>query len=343
MGKIFLVTFLIIGTIIGAGFASGKEIVTFFGDTPPPMIALFCAILTFLFCAIFLFVGKKCKSDEVGEVNVKLFGKLNILPTTFMLFNSLVSLSAMLAGANAVMESVLPLSPLYAILLSILSALVVYRGIDGLYKANAVIVPFLIIAIISVCAFAINCPVTLSPTPLTLVNALTYMTMNGMLAASVLTTVSDLSAKQIILASLFSAIIVGALVLLITLALCSTAVSNFAMPLLEIAKRQGTVPFVLTTLVTISAIFTTAITAHNSLTAYLNSFTKSRKASTAIPVIVAFFVSNIGFEKVVNAFYPVVGILGLIFLLSCVVYLIKTLKRPSSKGNESVHYGREQT
>jgi uncharacterized membrane protein YkvI len=79
--------------------------------------------------------------------------------------------------------------------------------------------------------------------------------MNGMLAASVLTTVSDLSVKQILLSSLFSALVVGILVLLITLALCSSAVSLYSMPVLEIAKQMGTLPFVLTALVTFCAIY----------------------------------------------------------------------------------------
>ncbi len=341
MSKIFLVTFLIVGTTIGAGFASGREIVTFFGATPPPIIALFCAILTFLFCALFLFVGKSVKASEVGEVNLKLFGKLNCLPTTFMLFNSLVSLSAMLAASNALMQSVLPLSPLYSLSLSILSVIVVYRGIDGLYKVNATIVPALTVIIVCVCVRAINLPYFEPFTFTTLFGTLTYMTMNGMLVATVLTTVSDLSVKQIILSSLFSAIVVGLLVLFITLALCSTAVSSFVMPLLEIAKRQGTLSFVLTILVTLSAIFTTAITAHNSLTSYLNSFVKSKKASTIIPVIFALLISLIGFEKVVDTLYPVVGIFGLIYLFACLIYLAKTLKRSRNERYERVHKRRQ--
>ena len=49
---------LVVGTVIGAGFASGREIVAFFGVTPSPWVALLCAAITFVMCAVFLLVGE---------------------------------------------------------------------------------------------------------------------------------------------------------------------------------------------------------------------------------------------------------------------------------------------
>ena len=41
------VAMLIVGTMIGAGFASGKEIVSFFGAVPNVFIALVAGVLVF--------------------------------------------------------------------------------------------------------------------------------------------------------------------------------------------------------------------------------------------------------------------------------------------------------
>ena len=51
------VTFLYIGTIIGAGFASGREIAVFFGDTAPAWVAL-SALFMGLLAALFMTAGK---------------------------------------------------------------------------------------------------------------------------------------------------------------------------------------------------------------------------------------------------------------------------------------------
>ena len=55
------VSMLIIGTMIGAGFASGKEVVSFFGDVPNVFIALIAGGLVFACSVLFLFVGRRVK------------------------------------------------------------------------------------------------------------------------------------------------------------------------------------------------------------------------------------------------------------------------------------------
>lgn len=65
MYRIFAVTMLVVGTIIGAGFASGREIVTFFGETPPVAVAAAVAVLVFVSCATFLFVGSKACAPTI--------------------------------------------------------------------------------------------------------------------------------------------------------------------------------------------------------------------------------------------------------------------------------------
>lgn len=131
---------LVIGTVIGAGFASGREIVAFFGVTPSPWVALLCAAITFVMCAVFLLVGKKAEARDIGEVNARLAGRADNILNLVMLFNSAISLAAMLAGFDSLFSAFCPIKPLYSIIFAAISVLIVTKGLDGLIKCNAVLV-----------------------------------------------------------------------------------------------------------------------------------------------------------------------------------------------------------
>ena len=47
MRKIFSISMLIVGTMIGAGFCSGREIVSFFGSRISIFVAPICGVLIF--------------------------------------------------------------------------------------------------------------------------------------------------------------------------------------------------------------------------------------------------------------------------------------------------------
>ena len=81
------VAMLIVGTVIGAGFASGKEVVTFFGAVPNVFTALITGVLVFGCSVLFLFVGRRVQKTDIGDVNGAVFGKLRPLADIFMLFN----------------------------------------------------------------------------------------------------------------------------------------------------------------------------------------------------------------------------------------------------------------
>ena len=85
MKRVLSVSFLIIGTVIGAGFASGREIVTFLGERPSPWLALLGGIATFAFCAVFLLVGKKVNASSIGEVNYALCRPLAPIINIFLI------------------------------------------------------------------------------------------------------------------------------------------------------------------------------------------------------------------------------------------------------------------
>ncbi len=312
---------LVIGTVIGAGFASGREIVAFFGVTPSPWVALLCAAITFVMCAVFLMVGKKAEARDIGEVNARLAGRADNILNLVMLFNSAISLAAMLAGFDSLFSAFCPIKPLYSIIFAVISVLIVTKGLDGLIKCNAVLVPALAAVIIFVTISCVNSPASSPLTEGNVVRSVTYIGMNMMLAASVLTTVHGLSKKQIFAASGVTAAVVGALVLLIILALGSSDAGNADMPIVTMSTRFGKIVCGFAVFAVAAGIFTTMLTAHVTLTEWLDGLIGRKFLSAVCTAAVCLALGFMGFKTVVDVLYPVLGILGVGYFIVNLIYL----------------------
>ena len=186
MSKVFLISSLIIGTIIGAGFASGREIVSFFGQTPSIFVAPTVAVLTFVFVIVYLFAGKKAQATTLDEYHKTIFGKGQIFLSVVTLTNCIITMSAMLAGMDALFSAYVPLKPLFSVIFAIFSTLIVISGKKGLLNASGIIVPLLVAVTIIISSNAIDQPqIELSISVQSMVNSVLYTALNSMLSASV--------------------------------------------------------------------------------------------------------------------------------------------------------------
>lgn len=312
---------LLIGTIIGAGFASGREILSFFGSDISIFVAPLCGLFIFFLSVMFLVIGKTIQTDSISVVNNKILGKLHVGADIFLLFNSLVVLSGMLAGMDSLFSMVLPIAPAYSIISGIICAFVVAKGLKGLLNSNLLIVPFIIIAIILICCIAIDSPKFLYPFRyFTLPAIIIYVSMNMMLACTVFTTIKELSYRQIFLSSAIAATIIAILMVLIILALNSTGQQG-AMPIMQIALNKNRPLFYISLVAVAISIFTTMMTAMSGLTTWLKSLIGDMKYSVMIVLLAGLILSNLGFENVVGFLYPVIGIVGTVYIVFCAIYL----------------------
>ena len=335
---------LIVGTIIGAGFASGKEIATFFDGNLSPLVALAAGFGIFALCYLFCTVGRIFKSTDFGEVNSKLLGKLHVIADVFLLLNSLIVLSGMLSGMDSLFNPLLPIEPAYSIISGILCAIIVSKGLKGLLKSNGIIVPFIILFIVLICCFNISAPVRFTGIkPFTFFKVIIYVCMNIMLACTVLTTVDE-KPKTVFWASLFAALIMTALMLLIILTLNSSDVKS-DMPLIYIASSAGKFSYYAATIAVAVSIFTTMLTALSGLSSWLTPLTGDKKFSIAVSLAAGLIVSNLGFNNVVAYLYPIIGIIGLVYTVLCICSLAKrslALEQPLGKCNRKIHYSRKK-
>lgn len=147
-GAAFQIAAVYVGTVVGAGFATGREIVEFF--TRFGFIGLVGILMSGY---IFIFHGSKLMriSARIGaksyqEFNEYLFGKffgsiINIL----MLFMLLGVCAVMLSGAGAVFSEQLGLSKNIGLIVTVvLSIIVMLVGIKGLFAVNTIVVPLMI-------------------------------------------------------------------------------------------------------------------------------------------------------------------------------------------------------
>ncbi|MGM0753566.1 MAG: YkvI family membrane protein [Bacillota bacterium] len=145
----FQIAAVYVGTVIGAGFATGREIVEFF--TRFGFIG-FIAIL--LSGYLFITMGTKImlkshdiKAKSFEEFNEYLFGKWFSKFMNIVMMIMLIGVSAvMLSGAGAVFQEQLLLPKQLGILLTIgLGFITMMVGIKGLFAVNTFVVPLMIV------------------------------------------------------------------------------------------------------------------------------------------------------------------------------------------------------
>jgi len=327
MGKVFAVAMLIIGTIVGAGFVSGREIVAFFGANASPWIAVLCAVLIFGLSVLFLFIGSRLNSKNVSEVNLKLAGRFHIITDAFLLVNNLIILAGMLAAMDSLGASIIPFTPLFSIVFGILSVVVVCFGIKAVIRCNKIASPIMIVALAFVGIFTV---VSVSGgEAVTAVGNIgmvfVYVCMNMMLASTVITTLGRMKMKSIIASSAIAAGLMGGLIFILMMALNSWGTITGDMPTLEMARAIHPAVYWIMVIVVAVSIFTTMIIALSGLVSWFTPLLGSKIFAAITLLIAAFILSNLGFANVVRFLYPVIGVFGIIYVVLGIIYAGRTL------------------
>lgn len=252
MKKVVTVAMVSVGTMIGAGYASGQEIVAFFGGSPSLLVPAVCGLIMFALTACLLAVGARVGDDA----NAVMFGRLSFVVDAVMLLNALIVLSAMIAGMNELMADMTGAPLPFGLMLAAAGVIVLRRGNDGLRAANTLIVPLIVIVMTLTCTSVPLSPG--SPDLSALPSCFTYVSMNLLLSAGVLVRQGKMTRREILLSSALSSVIISALMALICCALPAAASSD--MPMLSVARGSQTL-YVLFALCLAVSIFTTLLSA----------------------------------------------------------------------------------
>ena len=315
------VAFTYVGTIVGAGFASGQELKSYFVDFGVyGMIGLLVASF-FIY-----FLGKKimliCKENNISTYDKLLtlisnnaVGKIfDFLITIFLIG----TITTMCSGMGTLLDQVFNI-PLWigSLFLILFSVLVVKRGINEISKLNILIVPILIFVtiIVSITSFggfdniSFACDVNVSKSMLF---AILYVAYNVVMSISILPALAVGSDKRSIKnGSLYAGIIILILSFLIALALLTNydIIQNVEIPLAVLSNKY--IGFYI--MVFILEVFSTAVSSLYGVYARINK----KNDMLYIVSLVAYCFSLFGFSNLVTYLYGVMGIIGafMIFVL----------------------------
>lgn len=325
--NIFKICFVIIGTIIGAGFASGKEIYTFFcvyGTS-----GLFGILISNFIIGLVIYLTFKIITENsiktYGDFISYLVGPKKILNYTInniMNIFLLISFIVMVSGFGAYFKQEFNISATFgAIIISLLAFFTFFKDINGIVKINTYLIPILIFLIVllgfkeNVFSFDIHVLPYVSGFSW-LLKSILYASYNSIVLIPIIINLQNLitnkrQIKYIILFTLLIMIIMSCIIYIV-LNFHLTEIRNIDIPIVYITSKFGNVYKYLYGLVILIAIFTTAISEGYS---FLENVSKNKKQYLIYSIIIctlAISFSNIGFGKLLDMLYPLLGYLGLL-------------------------------
>ena len=332
MKKIFKTVFVIIGTLIGAGFASGQEIYIFFYQYGINGI-LGITISSILLGYVVYKVLYICKENNVTNYKnflkqfIKNEKQLEIFNTMINIF-ILITFYIMIAGFGAYFEQQWGMhSWIGSSLLALICYFVFLKDVSGLIKVSQYIVPLLIgcLLVIGINVidfeniFEIVHYVPENTIWKWILDSVLYGSYNTILLIPVLIALRNLvrNKKEQGMISVLTAILIIVLSLIVFFILTKIDVNiqNLEMPAVYVASKISLIFEYIYGFVILSSILTTSISLGTSLLENIAHTKKRYKQYAILICISAVLVSNIGFSNLVNALYPIFGYMGLIQII----------------------------
>ena len=327
--NIFKIGFIMFGTLVGAGFASGKEIWVYFakwGNISFLMIFL-TAVLFFLCSLLFFYFGKKFQITTVQKSNMILFKKYSIFSEILMFVSNVLVLSSMFAGADSLFFSVFPNFEyrIMAVVSAIISLIVVCFGFSGVTKTNAILVPLLLLCIGTIFVYKFCDPSLVFQTfkstklqsGLGLLYALLFVCSNMFFSGFIFSKMgANHTKKELIFGGVVGSVLLFLSLISITalLFLCPDAVT-YDMPIVFLgASLNGPFGYFVLFVVWLG-LLSTAFALLFTTTNYLKSYFHGTFLPASMVCVVSLLLSGIGFSYFVSIVYPLMGALGFL----CVV------------------------
>ena len=335
MKNVFKIVFVIIGTLIGAGFASGQEIYVFFfsyGIEGFIGIIISSVVMGVLIYKTLGIINKYNINSYKDLLDIliknkkenKYFNFKNIINLIINIF-ILVTFFIMIAGFGAYFEQQFGINSLVgSSILAILNFVIFLTSVKGVIKANELLVPMLIVFLVII-GFINKIDINIvklgnyiirTNQSNYILSAIIYASYNSILLIPVLITLKKYinTKKQILFISLISTIIVILLATIIFLILIRVDVdiTKLEMPAVYVVSNIFKFLEIIYGFIILGSIFTTSISLGTS---FLQNVSKNKRSYTqiaAIMCITSILTSQIGFSNLINLLYPIFGYLGLI-------------------------------
>ncbi len=332
------------GVMLGAGFASGQEIIKFF--TNHGINGVYGLILSgILFGLIGWAVmdsiynrGYKSYHDMAQEF----FGKqLGFVMEVVVLLFMIVLFSAMISAGGSLLQDVLGID--FSIGTLIICALCFFTllfGANGVIGLNVIIAPLMALGIALICLNVVfDHPISLvismkshTESGSWVTSSILYVSYNIITVISVLCAVGDKisSKKEALLGAVFGGIaicILGFCLFIPTIVFYDKIIGR-EIPMLGAISNMSTIIKGLYLFVLINAIFTTAVGNAYATEKWICQKTSGNNLIVKILLIsFGYLFAHIGFSNFVGNFYPVFGYVGLFETILLLLYLVLPKRR----------------
>ena len=333
--KVFSIFF---GTVIGAGFASGREIYVYFArfGIYGLVMSILVGLYFFYLGYIFLQLGSKTKANTISDFLKAIFGKFDKIAEIIIIFSYIIVLSAMFAGFDSLQKILFSnqkLFPFIAIISAVLCSFVVLGGLKNISKINFAIIPLLVIFMFTIFFFAlINCEQNLDylyefdvSFTIPLFCSFIFICSNMFLTGFILLKTGNETNKKVnLIASFLTGFIIGLLEFLACLAILKNPTCiQYDMPFMFLAQKISDGFVLLSVIILWFAIFTTAVATLYTVSWWLNSYIKDRYICSCVTCFVSFALSRVGFSAIIGILYPLTGFMDVLFVVFSLIYYYK--------------------
>ena len=324
MKKSLSIAFVYIGLVIGAGFASGREIFEYFTlASRTDFTGIIFASLGFAAISyITMSLAKRYSAENFDGLLSRVSGKFATPVKLFMNLFMFCGFFIMLAASGVLFGSTFNLPQKFGILLLATLCFVVFVfDLRGIVAVNTILVPLMIAGMLYLCITSIMFnaePVSSLYNSVRrnfLVSAVCYVSYNTITAGAVLVPLSaNVQKRELIRSSVLAGCILGGLIFLVWSALniYYDAIFSSEMPLLSLAAAHGTVSEWIYTAVLFMALCTTAISqGFGILSKFRFKKALDRALAAAIICLGAIPFAGFGFSALISRLYSAFGFLGL--------------------------------
>ncbi len=320
--NILKVLFVVLGTIIGAGFASGKEIYNFFA-VYGYMGILGINIAGILAGIIIYSTLNVCEKRKIKN-NKELMENINEPQFLYNIVNIflLISFYIMIAGFSSFFKQEYDISTyITSSLLAIFMYFILSHKMSGIIKINVLLVPLLIVAMLFISLKYGNLQALGTESTKVLpctISAILYASYNGITLIPILITLNDLvqRKKEKVIVSILSAIFIIILAFGIFGMLINSNmnIKNVELPTIMILNNK--IEKITYSIAIEVAILTSAVAAGYGVLENVKEKTivdnKKYKRIVAIMCIISIPISTIGFGNLIKTLYPLFGALGIL-------------------------------
>lgn len=327
----FQVAAVYVGTVVGAGFATGKEIVEFFTQYGVFGLAgiLLSGILFITIGTKMLILSKRIKATSYQDLMTFIFGhKIGGVVNLFMLVILLGLTSIMLSGAGAIFKEQLGLSIRLGVIITIfLTMLVMTFGVKGLFSVNIIVVPLLILFSVTLGfqSFSYDVFWQFPSESLTsfkwILSAFSYAAFNLTMASAVLVPLAGeiMDEKVLKRGGILGGFLLTIILVSSHMALSSLPnLSQFDIPMAEVMRTTFFAVYFIYIAVIYGEVFTSVIGNLYGLERQIVTYFKLPRMVIVCAILcVAAFISNVGYSSLISFLYPIFGYicLGMLVLL----------------------------